>query len=368
MEEKGPNMARNRIAAAIAAAALVGGGAGAGIVALAAGGGDHTAASSPATTGTAVSTTASGGTSTNVANGTLSVGEIAKRDTASVVEIDVTTGSQGSSFPNGGSSSAEGTGFVYDTNGDILTNQHVVDGASSVSVKFSDGSTYKGTVVGTDPSTDVAVVHVDAPASKLAPLTLADSSNVQVGDGVVAIGNPFGLEGTVTSGIVSAVGREITAPDSTPIEGAIQTDAAINHGNSGGPLLNMKGEVIGITSQIESDSGGNDGVGFAVPSNTVRSIARQLIANGKAQHALLGVTPADAAGGVGISSVESGSAADSAGLKVGDVITAVDGKSVTTPAQLRAVIAADRPGDKLTLTIRRNGSSKTVTATLGSRS
>ena len=362
-------MARNRIAAAIAAAALVGGGAGAGIVALTSGSGDHAAAPSPTTTSAAATTPAAGGTSTTVANGTLSVGEIAKRDTASVVEIDVTTASQGSSFPNGGgSSSAEGTGFVYDTNGDILTNQHVVDGATSVSVKFSDGSTYKGTVVGTDPSTDVAVVHVNAPASKLTPLTLADSGNVQVGDGVVAIGNPFGLEGTVTSGIVSAVGREITAPDNTPIEGAIQTDAAINHGNSGGPLLNMKGEVIGITSQIESDSGGNDGVGFAVPSNTVRTIARQLIANGKAQHALLGVTPANAANGVGISSVENGSAADSAGLKVGDVITAVDGKAVTTPAQLRAIIAADQPGDKLTLTIRRNGSSKTVTATLGSRS
>jgi putative serine protease PepD len=347
----------------------VGGGAGAGIVALASGGGDHAAAPSPTTTSAAASTTTSGGTSTSVANGTLSVGEIAKRDSASVVEIDVTTSSQGSSFPgSGGSSSAEGTGFVYDTNGDILTNEHVVDGASSVTVKFSDGSTYKGTVVGTDASTDVAVVHVDAPASKLTPLTLADSGNVQVGDGVVAIGNPFGLEGTVTSGIVSAVGREITAPDNTPIEGAIQTDAAINHGNSGGPLLNMKGEVIGITSQIESDSGGNDGVGFAVPSNTVRTIARQLIANGKAQHALLGVTPANAAGGVGISSVENGSAADNAGLKVGDVITAVDGKTVTTPGQLRAIIAADQPGEKLTLTIRRNGTTKTVTATLGSRS
>ena len=362
-------MARNRIAAAVAAAALVGGGAGAGIVALTSGSGHPAAASSPTTSSTPSSTTtASGGTSTGVANGTLTVGEIAKRDTAGVVEVDVTSSSQGSFPSGGGSRSAEGTGFVYDTNGDILTNQHVVDGATSVSVKFSDGSTYKGTVVGSDASTDVAVVHVNAPASKLVPLTLADSSNVQVGDGVVAIGNPFGLPGTVTSGIVSAVGREITAPDSTPIEGAIQTDAAINHGNSGGPLLNMKGEVIGITSQIESDSGGNDGVGFAVPSNTVRTIAQQLISNGKAQHALLGVTPANASSGVGISSVENGSAADNAGLKVGDVITAVDGNAVTTPAQLRAIIAADQPGDKLTLTIRRNGSSKTVTATLGTRS
>jgi putative serine protease PepD len=361
MEEKGTNMARSKVAAAITAAALVGGGAGAGIVAVA-NGGDHTAARAATTaTAPASSSTAS------VANGTLSVGDIAKRDTASVVEITATSASQGS-FPGSGSQSAEGTGFVYDTNGDILTNEHVVDGASSVTVKFSDGSTYKGTVVGTDPSTDIAVVHVNAPASKLVPLTLADSSDVSVGDGVVAIGNPFGLEGTVTSGIVSALGREITAPDSSPIEGAIQTDAAINHGNSGGPLLNMKGEVIGITSQIESDSGGNDGVGFAVPSNTVRTIARQLIKNGQAQHALLGVTPANASNGVGVSDVQGGSGADNAGVKVGDVISAVNGETVRTPAQLRALIAAKQPGDKLTLTIRRDGSTKTITATLGSRS
>jgi putative serine protease PepD len=361
MAEKGPNMARNKVAAAIAAAALVGGGAGAGIVAVA-NGGDHDAA--PA----AVTAAAASTPTTSVANGALSVGEIAKRDSGSVVEITATSASQ-SSFPgSSGNQSAEGTGFVYDTNGNILTNEHVVDGATSVSVKFSDGSTYKATIVGSDSSTDVAVVHVNAPAAKLQPLTLADSSNVSVGDGVVAIGNPFGLQGTVTSGIVSAVGREITAPDSTPIEGAIQTDAAINHGNSGGPLLNAKGEVIGITSQIESDSGGNDGVGFAIPSNTVRTIAQQLIANGKAQHALLGVTPANASNGVGISSVENGSAAASAGLKVGDVITEVNGKAVTTPAQLRALIAAKQPGDELTLTIRRDGSTKTVKATLGARS
>src|SRR5581483_2839357 len=142
-----------------------------------------------------------------------------------------------SPFPGSGSSSAEGTGFVYDAKGDIITNEHVIDGASSVKVKFSDGSTYKATIVGADTSTDVAVIHVDAPASKLHPLTLGDSSKVAVGDGVVAIGNPFGLDGTVTSGIVSAVNREISAPDNSPIVGAIQTDAAINHGNSGGPLL-----------------------------------------------------------------------------------------------------------------------------------
>ncbi len=151
----------------------------------------------------------------------------------------------------------------------MITNQHVVDGAQSVSVRFANGKTYSAKVVGSDPSTDIAVIDVDAPASELKPIDLADSSAVEVGDGVIAIGSPFGLEQTVTSGIVSALHRQITAPNNFSIDDAIQTDAAINHGNSGGPLLDMDGQVIGVNSQIESDSGGNDGVGFAVPSNTV---------------------------------------------------------------------------------------------------
>jgi putative serine protease PepD len=343
----------------VAAAAVIGGGAGAGIATLADG-------SSSAKT-TTITTAATGA---NVANTDLSVGQVAKDATKSVVEIDATSSDGNQSFPfgNGGSQSAEGTGFVYDTKGDIVTNQHVISGASRVKVKFSDGSTYSATVVGSDSATDIAVVHVNAPSSKLVPLTLADSSKVAVGDGVVAIGNPFGLDGTVTSGIVSAVGREISSPDDTPIAGAIQTDAAINHGNSGGPLLNLRGEVIGITSQIQSEGGGNDGVGFAVPSNTVTSIATQLISSGKAQHALLGVTPADTANGVRIATVKSGSAADDAGLKQGDVITAVGRTRITSSAQIRALIAGKQPGDALTLSIKRDGSSKTVHVTLGSRS
>ena len=164
---------------------------------------------------------------------------------AGVVEIDATSTSSQSPFPGSSSeSAAEGTGFVYDAKGDIVTNEHVVDGASTVRVKFSDGSTYKATVVGKDTSTDIAVLHVDAPASKLdAARRSATRARVAVGDGVVAIGNPFGLDNTVTSGIVSAINREISAPDNTPIEGAIQTDAAINHGNSGGPLFDLAGKV-----------------------------------------------------------------------------------------------------------------------------
>ena len=349
---------RNRLAAAVTVAAIAGGGAGAGAVALTHGSSHNTptAVASPS--------------ASNVASASLTVGQIAKASIASVVEVDATEVASQSPFPGGsqGSGTAQGTGFVYDSKGDIVTNDHVISGSSSVSVKLSDGSTYKATVVGSDPSTDLAVLHIDAPASKLVPLALADSSNVAIGDGVVAIGNPFGLDGSVTSGIVSALNREIVAPDDTPIEGAIQTDAAINHGNSGGPLLNVQGQVIGVTSQIQSDSGGNDGVGFAVPSNTVSSIASQLISTGKAQHALLGVSVKTAAsGGVTVSAVSAGSGAASAGLKAGDVITAVNGTKVTTAEKLRAIIAGDKPGDKVTLTITRNGSSQTLTATLGSK-
>jgi len=357
-------MARKGYVAAVAAAALIGGGAGAAVVAVA----DHGGSSNDATQ--ASTTTVVEGSTTNVANGELTIAQIAKLDSKSVVEIDAVQSSGSSSFGSGsGSSEAEGTGWVYDTNGDIVTNDHVVDGASSVTVKFPDGSSYKATIVGTDISTDLAVVHVDAPASKLVPLQLADSSQVQVGDSVVAIGNPFGLDNTVTSGIVSAVDRQISAPDQaeTPIVGAIQTDAAINHGNSGGPLLNMKGQVIGITSQIQSDGGGNEGVGFAIPSDLVRTIVTQLIASGSAKHALLGIDPADASNGVRVASVETGSGAKKAGLKVGDVITVVNGTKIETAAQLRAIIAVDKPGDKVTITVLRNGSTKTFTATLGTR-
>jgi putative serine protease PepD len=351
-------MPSNRIVATVAAAAVIGGGAGAAIVTLAEGGSSKT---------TTVTTVATGA---NIASTDLTVGQVAKTAIKSVVEVDATSSGDGSTFPfgNNGSQSAEGTGFVYDAKGDIVTNQHVVSGASTVKVKFSDGSTYTATVVGTDSTTDIAVLHVNAPSSKLNPLTLADSTKVSVGDGVVAIGNPFGLDGTVTSGIVSAVGREISSPDDTPIEGAIQTDAAINHGNSGGPLLDLHGEVIGITSQIQSEGGGNDGVGFAVPSNTVKSIAAQLISNGKAQHALLGVTPADTANGVRVATVRAGSAAADAGFKAGDVITAVGSTRITGSAQLREIIAGHQPGDGLTLTIKRNSSTKTVHVTLGTRS
>jgi putative serine protease PepD len=350
---------RNRVVAAVCVAAVAGGGAGAGAVALShRSSGDDKVAVAPAAQ---VSNTAAGAT--------LSVAQIAKQASAGVVEVDATSTSSQSPFPGSSSeSAAEGTGFVYDAKGDIVTNEHVVDGASTVRVKLSDGSTYKATVVGKDTSTDIAVLHIDAPASKLTPLALGDSSALVVGDGVVAIGNPFGLDNTVTSGIVSAINREISAPDGTPIEGAIETDAAINHGNSGGPLFDLAGKVVGVTSQIQSDSGGNDGIGFAVPSSTVKNIADQLIANGSVQHALLGVTIRTASNGVGVGTVESGSGAEKAGVKAGDVITAVGGTSVSSAERLRAIISSHKPGDTLTLTVKRSGETKTFKVTLGSRS
>jgi putative serine protease PepD len=349
---------RTTITAALAATAVAAGGAGAAAVALTNGGTSRTVTVVQPQTFQVSNTTSA-----------LTVGEIASRYTKGVVEI-VSTTSDTSPYPFGRSrsSQAEGTGWVYDSSGHIVTNEHVIDGATSVKVTFSDGSTATATVVGKDVSSDLAVLKVDVPSSKLTPLTLGDSSAVAVGAGVIAIGDPFGLAGTVTSGIVSATGREIQATNGAPIENAIQTDAAINHGNSGGPLFDLQGRVIGVTSQIESDTGGNDGVGFAIPSNTVKSVVSQLIAGNTVQHAFLGVAPQTVSGtGVKMTSVESGSAAAKAGVKTGDVIVAVDGKTTTTASALRAAIDAHRPGDKVTLTIHRGGSTKTLTVTLGSR-
>ena len=184
-----------------------------------------------------------------------------------------------------------GSGFVLDRAGHIVTNFHVIQGAQKVQVSFSGQDQLPATVVGKDRSTDLAVLKIDAHARALTPLPLGDSDGVRVGDAVYAIGNPFGLTRTLTTGVVSAVQRQIFAPNGVPIDSAIQTDAAINHGNSGGPLIDAAGRVIGVTSQIQTGSDqnqGNVGIGFAIPVNTVRDIAGQIIANGKAQHAFLG--------------------------------------------------------------------------------
>lgn len=324
-----------------------------------------------------------------------SVGSVYRKVAAGVVEITTTTSSGSSQFPFGGStqqSQAQGSGFVYDTSGHIVTSEHVVAGATSVSIRFPNGSKVKATVVGTDTSTDLAVLEVDAASGVLKPLSLGDSTVLQVGDEVVAIGSPFGLEQTVTHGIVSALHRDITAPNQATITDAIQTDAPINSGNSGGPLLNLAGEVIGVNAQIESASGGNNGVGFAVPSETIRTVVPQLLAQGKVSHAFLGVRvetiPASVAGtfgsaaGVAIVSVQAGTPAAKAGLKAstgtktvgaatypagGDVITSVDGTKVTRADQLRTLIDGRQAGDKVKLTVVRNGKTRTVTVTLAER-
>jgi S1-C subfamily serine protease len=326
----------------------------------------------------------------------LSVAEIFRRSAAGVVEISVTSQGGGSSqsfpFGQGGTQRSQGSGFVYDTSGHVVTNQHVVDGAQTISVRFAGGATYKATLVGADPSTDIAAIKIDAPASVLRPLALGNSSSLQVGDGVVAIGSPFGLEETVTSGIVSALHREITSPNQFAIEDAIQTDAAINHGNSGGPLLNLQGQVIGVNAQIQSEGGGNDGVGFAVPSDTVRTIVSGLLANGKVEHAYLGVgiqtiprALADQLGGTAgaaVTNVKPGTAAAKAGLHQatnqktiqgvpyatgGDVIVKIDGTQIATDDGLRRAVDAHRPGDTVTLTYVRDGKTRTVQVKLGTR-
>jgi putative serine protease PepD len=376
------------LAVAAVAIAVVGGGIGAALVAATQSGGTTTVVISSAVPVTEPASTPADATGT--ARGT-PIAAIAAKANRSVVQIEVTSTSNNGFGEQ--TQQAQGSGFVFDAKGHVITNAHVVSSATKVNVSFADGSTYVGSVVGTDLASDVAVVKITAPASQLHPLPLGDSSAVRVGDEVVAVGSPFGLATTVTSGIVSALNREITSPSNTPIEGAIQTDAAINHGNSGGPLFDARGRVIGVNSQIESDSGGNDGVGFAVPSNTVKLIATQLIATGSADHAQLGVTvatiPAQVAGklgiaaGVAVGTVQAGSAADTSGLKAstgtkivgntgypigGDVITAFDGVPVTTAEQLRGVIDSHRVGDRVTMTVVRGGKTRTVSVRLGRRS
>jgi putative serine protease PepD len=297
----------------------------------------------------------------------LSVSGIYQRTQKGVVEITVTTSQSTNPFGGQQTQQAQGSGFVYDSNGRIITNQHVVEGATSISVRFWNGKTYKAELVGSDPSTDLAVIKVDAPASVLTPLTLADSNAVAVGDNVVAIGSPFGLENTVTSGIVSALHRQMTSPNNFSIDDSIQTDAAINHGNSGGPLLNAEAQVIGVNAQIESDSGGNDGVGFAIPSNTVKSIVSELISTGKAEHAYLGVSVETVNASVRITEVRSGTPAADAGLQSGDTIVSVDGKRIVSGDGLTSAISAKKPGDTVSITYSRGGQSHTVKIELASR-
>ena len=352
-------------AAPIAAALALGAGAGAGVYAGISGG------SSGTKTSTVVASVPAQSTAKTTAS-PISLTQLYKDASPGVVDITVnSTQSSDNGFfgPQRQETEAEGSGFVYDAKGDIITNAHVVDGANAINVQFKDGTTAKATLVGKDESTDIAVIKVDVASSELHPLTIGTSSNVEPGQEVAAIGSPFGLAETMTAGIVSAVNRTITAPNNFSISGAIQTDAAINHGNSGGPLLNTEGQVIGVNAQIESNSNDNAGVGFAIPIDAVKSVAADVIAGKTVQHAYLGVSVQDStsAAGAQVASVKSGSPADKAGLKAGDVVTAIDGKSVSSADDLTALVATYKPGDTAKLTVKRIGSTQTISVTFGQR-
>ena len=293
---------------------------------------------------------------------------------------------------------ATGSGIVLDDQGHILTNNHVIEGASKIEVKLGESDKeITAEVVGTDPASDLALLKVNASASELTPLTLGDSSKAEVGDPVVAIGNPFGLDRTVTSGIVSALQRQIQAPNGFSIDNVIQTDAAINPGNSGGPLINAAGEVIGINSQIETGGNGADGnvgIGFAIPINTAKEVISELETKGTVEHAYLGIEAGTISAqeakvlnlptkeGVLIQSVEKGGPAAKAGIQGGttpatiegseimlggDIIIEAEGKKINSMEQIIELVNEKQVGDKVTLKLLHEGKEKTATVTLGVR-
>jgi len=291
--------------------------------------------------------------------GAESIGDIYKRVSTGVVFIQA-------------GQSATGSGFVYDDQGHIVTNDHVVEEANSFQVRIgADTKPIPARLVGKDPSSDLAVLKVDPGAVKggLRPLELGDSKALEPGDQTIAIGSPFGLEGTVTSGIVSSLGRTITAPNDFPIADAIQTDAAINPGNSGGPLLDGNGRVIGVNSQIKSGSGSNSGVGFAVPVSTVKFVVPQIQNGGKVQRAYLGVRNGDTQdlSGAVVGGVVAGGPAAKAGLHNGDKITSIDGRPITGSDDVSSAVAARKPGEQAKVTVERGGNRRTLTVDLGTR-
>jgi S1-C subfamily serine protease len=333
----------------------------------------------------------------------LSVSDIYERSGPGVVQITTTTVRRVDTdpffnalgFPQQRRQKALGSGFVIDKAGHIVTNFHVVDDAQTVEVSFSNRDSVKARVVGTDPSTDLAVLEVNVDAGALTPLDLGDSDRLRAGDSVVAIGNPFGLERSVTAGIVSALHRPLTAPNDFTIDDVIQTDAAINSGNSGGPLIDARGGVVGVNSAIATGNTGmrgNIGIGFAVPINTVRDVASQLIERGKVEHAFLGIGvqavdtevsrlfELPVKRGLMVVRVFDSSAADKAGLRAGtnevvvsgetyllggDILVAVDGREVASGEDLRDVISAKKPGDKLTIEAYRGTEKRSFEVTLG---
>jgi S1-C subfamily serine protease len=353
----------------------------------------------PAPTPTAVPLPADASASERTAS------DVYRKVSPSVVYIQVTQSGGTSNlqrpqvpgFPPSGVQVASGSGFVLDKQGHIVTNDHVVDGADKVEVTFLDGTTVHATVVGQDPSSDLAVIKVDVDASKLQPVELGDSAALVVGQQVFAIGNPFGQLWTMTSGIVSAVGRTIQSGTSSySIPEVVQTDASINPGNSGGPLVDSQGRVIGVNAQIESQGGSSSGVGFSIPVNIVKRVVPALIKDGKYSYSWLGITGTsltldlneamnlspDQRGALVIQ-VASGSPSDKAGVQGsqnqatidgsqapvgGDVIIAVDKQPVTgMDSVIDYLFTSKQPGDKITLTVLRNGQQQDIVVTLGQR-
>lgn len=356
--------------------------------------------------------TSSSGSATTVAQAPVSasqpvsgsartVGQVYDQDGQGVAYIEAQEKPATSTSPFGsqqsGGGTATGSGLLIDDAGHVLTNAHVVDNAKSVTVKFGDGETLPAKVLGADDSTDVAVLSVDPSKVAAKPLQLGDSGAVQVGDPAIAIGNPYGLDRTVTTGIISALQRSISAPNGFTISDVLQTDAAINPGNSGGPLLDANGRVIGINSQIATGSGGSGsvGIGFAIPIDSAKSVASQIIDGGSVQHAYLGIEGADLTSqlaqalnlpvdqGAIVQKVTPGGPAADAGLQGGgsatvsvegarvraggDLITAVDGSPVTGMDDLISAINAKQPGESVTLTVLRDGSKQSVDVKLGDR-
>ncbi len=302
-----------------------------------------------------------------------SVADIYSRVSGSVVFVSARGGDGQLQFNGqGGGKAASGSGFVIDTDGHIVTNDHVVENADRFTVRFGEkGDPIPAKLIGKDPSSDLAVLSIDPDKVEggAKPLSLASSSSLRPGEAAIAIGSPFGLSGTVTTGIVSALGREIEAPNGFSIPGAVQTDAAINPGNSGGPLLDAAGRVIGVNSQIASSSGGNTGVGFAVPVDSIRDVIPRLVKDGKIDRAYLGLASGErpATPGALVGTVNPGTPAADAGIRTGDLIVGFDGKTIRTPSELSLSVLKKQPGDSVKVELKRGGDTRTVTVKLGQR-
>jgi S1-C subfamily serine protease len=301
-----------------------------------------------------------------------SVADIYKKVSGSVVFVSARGGNGSLGFNGqGGGKAASGSGFVVDSAGHIVTNDHVVEDADKFTVRFGEtGNPINAKLVGKDPSSDLAVLSINPSDVKdVKPLQLASSKNLRPGQAAIAIGSPFGLSGTVTTGIISALGREIDAPNGFSIPGAVQTDAAINPGNSGGPLLDSAGRVIGVNSQIASSGGGNTGVGFAVPVDSVRDVVPKLVKDGHIDRAYLGLASGErpATPGALVGTINPGTPAADAGIRTGDLIVGFDGKTIRSPSELSLAVLQKQPGDSVKVELKRGGSSKTVTVKLGRR-